>query len=160
MDLLLCYGCSKGGGLVALVPINWLLQGVTELLQLEICSSNHHLSVSKREMEGCILTGVPWNQQPSRTGCFFPQGCQETVPWAVLLWWRTKESKHPFSLLLSKRCSQHFKGFQKCLGIILQSHPLQHGENQGLVGTSYLGAVNVCLLLKRRRYVYLLMLLP
>lgn len=63
MDLLLCYGCNKGGELVALVPINWLSRGTdTELLQhkrLRICSYNHHLSMSKREMEASILTGGP-----------------------------------------------------------------------------------------------------
>lgn len=78
--------------------------------------------------EPVSLQGIPWNQQPSWTGWFNPQVCQNAVLWAMPLWWHRKRSKYPFCLLLSKCCSQLFKDFQNCLRLNLRSHPLQSGE--------------------------------
>lgn len=84
-----------------------------ELLQhkrLEICSYNRHLPASKRKRGASILIGGPlkqaaiqdWLLQSTR----MPGSC--AVSDASLV-----TQKQPFSLLLSKRCSKHFKDFQK-----------------------------------------------
>ena len=139
VDEQVCCGCNKGGGLVALVPVNWLSRGrhrASPAQRLEICSYYHHLPVSRGKGKPASLRGVPWNQQPSRTGCFSPRGCQETVLWAMLLWWQRNESKHPFFPLLSKGHSKLLKDFQKYLRIIMQS--------QWRVRDNLFGRVHVC----------------
>lgn len=86
---------------------NGFLEADAAILQTTAGNRSATITIYPCLKEGRVtayLQGVPWNQKPSRTGCFSPQVCQETVLWDMPLWWHRKESKSSFCFWLPQCC--------------------------------------------------------